>query len=191
MIEETLILIKPDGVARSLTGNVLTELAKLDFEIVGAKVLRVSRSLAEKHYENLKDTPFFNGVVRYLMGELHRKDRIIAFVYRGENAIQRIRELIGATDPNKADPITIRGKYGRIRAVDGVEIFENVVHASASPEEAEREIGLWFAENEIVRSKESRRDAAVRRTKARVERARARKRAVKKTKKAKKTKTKA
>ncbi|NOZ21477.1 MAG: nucleoside-diphosphate kinase [Planctomycetes bacterium] len=183
-MEETLILIKPDGVARSLTGNVLTELAKLDFEIVGAKVLRVNRSLAEKHYDNLKDTPFFRGVVRYVMGEFHRKDRVIAFVYRGENAIQRIRDLIGATDPNKADPITIRGKYGRIRVVDGVEIFENVVHASADAKDAEREISLWFAENEIVRSKESRRDAKARRTKAKAKK----KAAKKKTTKAKKAK---
>jgi nucleoside-diphosphate kinase len=150
--EETLILIKPDGVSRSLTGNVLTELSKLDFEIVGAKVLRVTRELAEEHYENLKDTPFFEGVVRYLMGEFHRKDRVIVFVYRGENAIERIRTLIGGTDPNNADPISIRGKYGRIRDVEGVEIFENVVHASGTPEEAKREIALWFRQDEIVRS---------------------------------------
>lgn len=152
VIEETLILIKPDGVSRSLTGNVLTEMSKLDFEIVGAKVLRVSRELAQKHYDNLKDTPFFEAVVRYLMGEFHRKDRVIAFVYRGEDAIKRIRTLIGATDPNHADPISIRGKYGRIRDVDGVEIFENVVHASANAEEAKREIALWFRPDEIVRS---------------------------------------
>ena len=154
MIEETLILIKPDGVSRSLTGNVLTEMSKLDFEIVGAKVLRVTRELAEKHYDNLKETPFFDGVVRYLMGEFHRKDRVIAFVYRGENAISRIRQLIGTTDPNSADPISIRGKYGRIRDVDGVEIFENVAHASADADDAKREIALWFHEGEIVRSEE-------------------------------------
>lgn len=151
MIQETLLLIKPDGVSRSLTGNVLTEMSKLDFEIVGAKVIRVTRELAERHYDNLRDKPFFDGVVRYLMGEFHRKDRVIAFVYRGEDAIDRIRGLIGMTDPNNADPISIRGKYGRIRDVDGVEIFENVVHASATPEDAAREIKLWFRDDEIVR----------------------------------------
>lgn len=149
-IEETLILVKPDGLARSLTGNVLTELAKLDFDIVAAKIVKVDDELARKHYETLKDKPFFHALVKYLKGEFHRKQKVMALVYRGENAIGIVRGLIGHTNPNDANPISIRGKFGRIRNVDGEEIFENVLHASSSLEDAQREIKLWFRREEII-----------------------------------------
>jgi nucleoside-diphosphate kinase len=115
--------------------------------IVGSKVVRVSRDLAAKHYEHLHAKPFFNDLLQYFMGELHNTNRVVAFVYQGEDAIKKIRDIVGDTDPEKANPVSIRGAYGRI-TTSGV--FENVVHASSSVEDAEKEIKLWFQPNELV-----------------------------------------
>jgi nucleoside-diphosphate kinase len=146
-VEQTLILIKPDGLVKSLTGNILTRLSEAKLVIVGSKTVRVSQKLAEKHYEHLKDKPFFAELIDYIMGKIHNTNRVVAFVYQGENAIQKIRDIVGDTNPEKANPVSIRGAYGRI-TTSGV--FENVVHASSSPEDAEKEIKLWFRPDEIV-----------------------------------------
>ncbi len=145
--EQTLILIKPDGLVKSLTGNVLSRLSEAKLVIIGSKVVRVSRELAEKHYEHLRDKPFYDELIQYIMGDLHGSHRVAAFVYQGEDAIEKIRDIVGDTNPEKANPVTIRGAYGRI-TTSGV--FENVVHASSSIEEAEKEIKLWFQPHEIV-----------------------------------------
>ena len=146
-IEQTLIIIKPDGLIKSLTGNVISRLAAVKLTIMGAKVVRVSRELAEKHYEHLKDKPFFEELIMYIMGGVHKTYRVLALVYQGDNAITKIRDVVGDTNPDTANPVSIRGAYGRI-TTNGV--FENVVHASSSPEDAEKEIKLWFQPDEIV-----------------------------------------
>ncbi|HQQ51808.1 MAG TPA: nucleoside-diphosphate kinase [Spirochaetota bacterium] len=146
-VEQTLIIIEPDGLVKSLTGNILTRLSDAKLKIVGAKALKVSRELAEKHYEHLKGKPFFEELIQYIMGELHKTNRVVAFVYEGDNAIQKVRDIVGDTNPENANPVTIRGAYGRI-TTSGV--FENVVHASSSPEDAEKEIKLWFEPDELV-----------------------------------------
>jgi len=146
-VEQTLVLIKPDGLIKSLTGNILSRLSETKFIIIGAKVVRVSEELARKHYEHLADKPFFNELVQYIMGEVHNTRRVMALIYQGENAIEKVREIVGDTNPEKANPVSIRGAYGRI-TTSGV--FENVVHASSSPEDAEKEIKLWFKPSEIV-----------------------------------------
>lgn len=146
-IESTLVLIKPDGLKKSLTGNILTRLSEAKLVIIGAKVVHVTPELATGHYEHLKDKPFFPELVRYLTGEIHNIRRVIAFVYYGEDAIQRIRDLVGSTNPEEANPVSIRGAYGRITTTG---VFENIVHASSSREDAEKEIKLWFKPNEIV-----------------------------------------
>lgn len=147
--EQTLVIIKPDGLKKSLTGNILTKLSETQLKIVGAKVVRVTDNLAELHYKHLKEKPFFEELIKYIKGELHGKDymRVFALVYRGENAIKKVRELAGATNPEEAEPTTIRGAYGRITTKG---VYENVIHTSASKEEAEREIKLWFKPEEIV-----------------------------------------
>lgn len=145
--ETTLVLIKPDGLVKSLTGNIISRLSEAKLVIIGAKVVNVSRDLAEKHYIHLKDEPFFDELIDYLMGKIHDTTRVLALVYQGENAIQKIRDVVGATNPEEANPVTIRGAYGRI-TTSGV--FENVVHASSSLEDAEKEIKLWFMPHEIV-----------------------------------------
>ena len=147
MNQAALILIKPDGLKKSLTGNILTRLSETKLEIVAAKMVRVSRDLAIKHYDHLKDKPFFEDIIRYLRGELHDRRKVMALVYWGEGAIKKCRELAGATNPEEADPTSIRGSYGRI-TTGGV--YENVIHVSSNEPEAEREIKLWFSPDEII-----------------------------------------
>jgi nucleoside-diphosphate kinase len=148
-MEQTLVIIKPDGLKKSLTGNILTRLSETKLRIIGAKVVHVSRELAAKHYAHLKDKPFFEEVIKYITGELHGEPyrRVLALVYHGEDAISKVRQLAGSTNPEEADPTTIRGQYGRLTTKG---IFENVVHCSANAEEAESEIKLWFEPDEIV-----------------------------------------
>ena len=146
MNQSTLVLIKPDGLKKSLTGNVLTRLSETKLDIVGARIVKVSRDLAEKHYIMLKDKPFFDDLLKYIMGEYHKK-KVMALVYYGDDAIQKVRNICGATNPEEADPVSIRGAYGRITTKG---VYENVIHASTNPEEAEREIKLWFKPDEII-----------------------------------------
>lgn len=145
--EAVLILIKPDGLKKSLTGNILTRLSETRLEIVGAKMVRVSRELAVDHYEHLKDQPFFEELIRYIRGELHDRKKVMALVYYGDNAIQRCRSLAGATNPEEAESTSIRGSYGRITTAG---VYENVIHVSSNASDAEREIKLWFYPNEII-----------------------------------------
>lgn len=146
MNQATLVLIKPDGLKKSLTGNILTRLSETKLEIVGARIVKVSRDLAEKHYATLKDKPFFEDLLKYIMGEYHKK-KVMALVYYGEEAIQKVRDICGATNPEEADPVSIRGAYGRITTKG---VYENAIHASANSSESEREIKLWFAPEEII-----------------------------------------
>lgn len=147
MREATLVLIKPDGLAKSLTGNILTRLSEAKLEIAAAKCVRVSQELAEEHYRALRDKPFYSALIEYITGKYHSRKKVLALVYVGQNAIKRVRQLSGATNPEEADPTTIRGQYGRITTKG---VYENVIHASATPPEAEREIKLWFQPDEII-----------------------------------------
>lgn len=145
--QQTLVLIKPDGLTKSLTGNILTRLSETKLEIVAAKICRVSRQLAVEHYQHLQDKPFFSELIQYLQGELHERSKVMAMVYWGPDAIRKVRDLAGATNPEEADPTTIRGAYGRITTKG---VYENAIHASTNPEEAEREIKLWFQPADVI-----------------------------------------
>jgi len=146
MKEATLVLIKPDGLKKSLTGNVLTRLSETKLDIVAVKIARVSKKLAEEHYCHMKDKPFFNELIKYIMGEFHKK-KVMAMVYWGEKAIDKVREICGSTNPEKADSVSIRGAYGRITTKG---VYENVIHASTNKKASEREIKLWFDPDEII-----------------------------------------
>ncbi|MDE2039963.1 MAG: nucleoside-diphosphate kinase [Elusimicrobia bacterium] len=148
-MERTLILIKPDGAARRLTGLTIDRLDSTGLELVGAKMVKVSEALAREHYKALADKPFFPNLIRYIRGEFHgiKDGRVLALVYRGENAIKRVREIAGATNPEQAAPGTIRGSFGRITTAQQ---FENVLHASSDPADAAREVALWFAAGEVL-----------------------------------------
>ncbi len=147
MTQATLILIKPDGLKKSLTGNILTRLSETKLEIVAAKMARVSDALAQEHYRHLKEKPFFAELIKYIKGELHDRRKVMALIYWGPDAINKCRSLAGATNPEEAESTSIRGSYGRI-TTSGV--YENVIHVSSNVEEAEREIKLWFKPEEII-----------------------------------------
>ena len=147
MNQAALVLIKPDGLKKSLTGNILTRLSETRLEIVAAKMVRVSKELAEEHYKHLMDKPFFKDLISYIRGELHGRRKVMAMVYWGEDAIVKCRELAGATNPEEAEPTSIRGSYGRVTTAGG---YENVIHVSSNKEEAQREIKLWFHPEEII-----------------------------------------
>ena len=150
-IQNTLILIKPDGLKKSLTGNILTKLAETKLIIVAAKVVQVTPELGTQHYLALKDKPFFPELLDYIQGKMYGEDyrRVLAMVYRGDSAIKKVRDISGSTNPEEADPTSIRGAYGRITTKG---VFENVIHASSSTEDSEREIKLWFKPQDIVGS---------------------------------------
>jgi len=148
-IQQTLVIIKPDGLVKSLTGNILTALSEAKLKIVGTKILKVPKKLAELHYGDLKykKPEVFPSAVKYLMGGFHT-DRVLALVYEGPIAVEKIRKICGATNPEEADPTTIRGRYGRINSKTGV--FENIIHTSESSKQAEKEIKLWFQPEELT-----------------------------------------
>jgi nucleoside-diphosphate kinase len=149
-IEQTLILIKPDGAARRLTGITIDRLDATGLEMVAAKMVSVSDALARDHYKSLSDKPFFEDLIKYIRGGYHNiaDHRILALVYRGENAIKAVRAVAGATNPEQAAAGTIRGSFGRMNSV--TKQFENVIHASSDPTDAAREVALWFKKDEIL-----------------------------------------
>lgn len=145
--ESTLVLIKPDAIRRGLTGLVLWRLSQASLSLIGAKVVRVSRALAEEHYRPLRGKPFFDEIVQHLCGQLHGVEAVLALVYAGPGAVRVIRELAGATNPEQADPKSIRGAFGRITTQGWM---ENVLHASSDSQEAKREVALWFKREELL-----------------------------------------
>ncbi len=147
MNQSVLILIKPDGLIKSLTGNILTRLSETRLEIVAARMVSVSRELGDEHYKHLKGKPFFEELIKYIQGELHNRRKVMALVYWGEDAIKKCRFLAGATNPEEAEATSIRGSYGRITTKG---VYENVIHVSSDAVDAEREIKLWFQPDEII-----------------------------------------
>lgn len=158
-LEQTLVLIKPDALKNSLTGYVLSQFSEFHagLRFAGAKIVNVSRMLAEEHYAEHRDKPFFFALIDYIRGRVHYPDapikrRVIALVYQGPNAIQKAREIAGPTNPHMARdqrPGCIRalGTVVPIKDKDGTiigERMDNLIHASANPADAEREIKLWF-----------------------------------------------
>lgn len=163
-LEQTLVLIKPDALKNSLTGYLLSQLAEFHtgLHFAGAKVVRVSRMLAEVHYAEHRGKAFYPSLLEYIMGHLHYKDaewrqRVIAIVYQGPDAIRRIRDVAGPTDPHVArsdKPGSIRALGTLVPIKDGAgkvvsDRMDNLIHASANPADAEREIKLWFVPGDI------------------------------------------
>ena len=136
-MEKSLVLIKPDAMQRGLAGTIIAHLEKQGLKLVAVKVLHLNKALARRHYAVHKDKPFFNGLVDYISSV-----PIVAAVFEGEEAIAVIRKTMGATDPAKAEAGTIRHDFG-------VDIEHNSVHGSDSIETAEKEIKLFFTEDEI------------------------------------------
>jgi len=145
-IEHVLVVIKPDGMSQGLTGIIISRFFEVKLEMTAVKLLQVSRQLAEKHYRHIHGKPFYQMTLEHMLGKGYNDKRMLAIIYRGEKAIQKARDLIGSTNPEEAEPTSIRGMYGGV-AANGV--FENIIHASSDKREAEREIKLWFEPDEI------------------------------------------
>ncbi|MGO1319226.1 MAG: nucleoside-diphosphate kinase [Galactobacter sp.] len=135
--ERTLILVKPDGVRRHLTGEILTRIERKGYDIVELKQLDATREILEQHYEEHQGKPFYEPLVEFMLS-----GPVVAIVAEGERVIEGFRSLAGATEPTVAAPGTIRGDFGRDW---GLKVQQNLVHGSDSPESAAREIGIWFA----------------------------------------------
>ena len=133
-MEETLVLIKPDGVKRQICGEILTRYERKGLIIKAMKLLQTSKELAEEHYAEHKDKPFFGELVDFITS-----GPVLAFVLAGKNAVTSVRSINGATNPVDATPGSIRGDYA-------LTMDSNVVHASDSVDSATREIHLWFPE---------------------------------------------
>jgi nucleoside-diphosphate kinase len=146
--QATLVIIKPDAIRRGIVGAAFARLEPLGLEIIGAKVTPVSQELAEEHYKHIRQKPFFAETVDHLRGKLHGVPVVLAFVLWGPEAVERVRRVTGATNPEQADPMSIRGAFGRNLSSG---LMENVMHASSDPAEAEREIRLWFKSGELLR----------------------------------------
>jgi nucleoside-diphosphate kinase len=136
-LEETLVLVKPDGVARQLTGEILRRIEAKGYEIVDLKMLTAPRDLLDAHYEEHQGKPFFEPLVEFM-----QSGPVVAVRVAGNGAIAGFRSLAGTTDPTSAAPGTIRGDLGRDW---GLKVQQNLVHGSDSPESAARELALWFA----------------------------------------------
>ncbi len=141
-LERTLILLKPDAVARGLIGEIVSRYERKGLVIESAKLVQVSEALAKKHYAEHEGKPFFPGLVKYIMA-----GPTFAMVVAGRDAVAQCRALNGATDPKKAAP-------GTIRADLAMDIGRNLVHASDSVESAKREIELWFKTEENAHTRE-------------------------------------
>jgi nucleoside-diphosphate kinase len=137
-VERTLVLIKPDAVARGLAGEILSRLERRGLTVRGAKLVHVDRALAERHYDEHREKPFFGELVEFITSA-----PTLALVVEGEGAIATVRSTMGATNPADAGPGTIRGDLA-------LSMPDNLVHGSDSAESAEREIALWFADDELV-----------------------------------------
>jgi nucleoside-diphosphate kinase len=162
--EQTLVLIKPDALRNSLTGYVLTQLSEFHsgLRFAAAKVVCVSKILAEEHYAQHRNKAFYSLLLDYIMGLSHypgepQKRRVIALVYQGADAVQRVRDIAGPTDPHVARerrPGSIRALGTVVPVTDAVgstvsERWDNLVHVSITPAQAEREIKLWFRPNDF------------------------------------------
>lgn len=163
--EQTLVLIKPDALKLSLTGYVLSQLSEFHtgLRFAGAKIVHVTQMLAEEHYAEHKGKFFYPSLIDYLMGKIHYADhpekrRVIALVYTGPDAVRKVREIAGPTNPHVAReraPGTVRalGTVVPVKNAEGAvvgERMDNLVHGSASDGEAEREIKLWFKPADIM-----------------------------------------
>ena len=151
-MERTLVLIKPDAMIKCLAGNIISELYNLNLKMIGLKLVNVQKELAEQHYFEIKEKrgqEIFDKLIKHITGELHNNENVIAIVYKGKDAIQKVRNLAGKTNPEEAEPNTIRGKYGRIHSK--TDCYENLIHASDSKESAEKEIALWFDDGELIK----------------------------------------
>jgi nucleoside-diphosphate kinase len=163
-LEQTLVLIKPDALKNSLTGYVLSQLSEFHtgLRFAATKVVHVTKMLAEEHYAEHRGKVFYAALIEYIMGHIHyadepQKQRVVSIVYQGPNAVEKLRDIVGPTNPHLArerKPGCIRSLGTIVTLTDDKgetigERMDNLIHASATPDEAEREVKLWFKPSDI------------------------------------------
>jgi len=147
MIEQTLVLIKPDGVQRGLVGEITQRFEKVGLKIIGMKMVWVDAEFAKKHYKAHIDKPFYAGLEAMIT-----EGPVIAMVLEGIHAVELVRKIVGPTEPRSAPPGTIRGDYAHVSyayADKEGKAIKNLIHASGTSEEAKNEVKLWFAKKEL------------------------------------------
>lgn len=137
MMEKSFVMMKPDAVSRRLMGKVLTRFEEKGLQIIAIKMLHIDENLAKEHYGEHAEKPFFNDLVNYITSSPS-----LAMVIKGDDAVSLIRNMVGATNPKEADLGTIRGDFA-------MDMGRNIIHASDSQKSAEREINLFFNDDEI------------------------------------------
>jgi len=137
-MERTFAMVKPDGVQRQLVGKIVNVFERRGLKIIGLKLLRITPELAGRHYAEHQGKSFFQGLVDFITS-----GPVVAMVLEGKDSVAMVRRMMGTTDPLKAEPATIRGRYG-------IDIGRNVVHGSDSPVSAAREIALFFDQEELL-----------------------------------------
>lgn len=137
-MERTFLAIKPDGVQRQLVGTIVSRLESRGFQLVGLKLMQVSKDLAEAHYDEHRERPFFAGLVEFITS-----GPVVAMVWEGKGVVAAARKMIGKTNPLDSEPGTIRGDFG-------IDIGRNIIHGSDGVETATREIDLWFKPEELT-----------------------------------------
>ena len=136
--ERTLVLVKPDGVQRGLTGEIVGRLERTGLQIIGMKLMLISEDLASRHYAEHTEKPFYRGLVSFITSS-----PVVALALEGPSAISTTRKIMGVTDPADAAPGSIRGDLG-------IDMGRNLIHGSANAEEAAREVALFFDDTELI-----------------------------------------
>lgn len=137
-MERTFVMIKPDGVQRSIIGTIIERFERKGLKIVGMKMLHISNDLASRHYGEHEGKPFYEELVNFITS-----GPVVSMVLQGDDAVQQVRSMVGGTDPKKASPGTIRGDFG-------IEMSRNIIHASDSLTSSEREISLFYDQSELM-----------------------------------------
>ena len=146
-IERTFVALKPDTVRRGITGEIMTTFEEAGFKVIGMKMVWADEDLLEEHYSEHVDKDFYERLEEYM-----KSGPVIAMVLEGVNAVKNVRKIVGETDPREASPATIRGRFAHMsfaHADESGSLHKNIIHASAELDEAEKEIDLWFDDEEV------------------------------------------
>ncbi|MFB6241372.1 MAG: nucleoside-diphosphate kinase [Candidatus Nanosalina sp.] len=146
-VETTFVALKPDAVKRGIVGEIVSRIEDAGFKIAGMKMVQATDQLLEQHYEEHVDKPFYESLADYM-----KEGPLVAMAVEGVHAVENMRKIVGDTDASEAHPATIRGRFAHMsmeHADAAGRNYKNIVHASATREEAEREIDIWFSEDEL------------------------------------------
>lgn len=146
-IERTFVALKPDTVRRGITGEIMTTFEEAGFKVIGMKMVWADEELLQEHYSEHVDKDFYERLEEYM-----KSGPVIAMVLEGVNAVKNVRKIVGETDPREASPATIRGRFAHMsfaHADESGSLHKNIIHASAELDEAEKEIDLWFDDEEV------------------------------------------